>query len=230
MVSKHFDGCRRIGLLKCPQCGKSMIPGHTRSYRNDGSFRINYYYHCSSYNSGKLCKANSINANRVEEHFFSKLRKLLSSPETLRGIAASANAKLEKTIAPLTDRLQEIEAELSKMDAQQKQIFKTFENGRISDEQLVEMLGATKANKQQLLREKGTLELEISKHTLRSIPLETVGESLQNLRLIMNTQTEGYQKELLHLLIEKIVIPSSRNLEGMIIYGSQAFLHAKITS
>lgn len=71
------------GLLRCPQCGKGMVAGHTRHIRKNGSKRINYYYVCGSFNSkgSSACKANGLNADRIEQWFYKSLNACCLLPK-----------------------------------------------------------------------------------------------------------------------------------------------------
>ena len=131
---------------------------------------------------------------------------------------------------PLTDRLSEIESQLSQLEAQQKKVFRAFEDDRLSDDQLKMSLESIKADKHELLHEKDTLEREISNQTVQSFPPDKVKDALQYLRIILDTQEEDRQKRLLRLLVDKITVPPDRDLRGTTIYGGPALMHVKIIS
>lgn len=78
------------GLLKCPQCGSAMVAGRSKSYRKDGTFRLNHYYVCSSYtNKGFVaCRQNSVRAGDIEEWFFRHVRELVIKPDLLNRVVA----------------------------------------------------------------------------------------------------------------------------------------------
>lgn len=72
-INRHYQ---LAGLLKCPVCGGSMIPAHTKAYRKNGNVHINHYYVCGEYrNKGpSACKANAIPASPVEEEALSRFK------------------------------------------------------------------------------------------------------------------------------------------------------------
>ncbi|MBE9913678.1 recombinase family protein [Paenibacillus donghaensis] len=71
-VNRHYP---LAGLLKCPVCGSSMVPSHTKAYRKNGNIHMNHYYVCGEYrNKGPAaCKANALTAGagKGKHHYVS---------------------------------------------------------------------------------------------------------------------------------------------------------------
>lgn len=218
------------GLLKCPQCGKSMIPGHVKKTRKNGSLRTNYYYLCGSINAGRPCKANLINADKIEDIFFGHLQNLLVSPESIKKIVSAATTKQDMAKQPLMDKLREYNTQLVKLESNQKMLFQSFENDRMTDDELMNSLDTLTNQKQLLEREKTALERALANLATSAYPPEKVTEALQHLRQLLDSQSMESQKKLLRLLVEKITVPPDRNLRGITIYGGPALMHVKIPS
>lgn len=218
------------GLLKCPSCGKSMVPWHVRQTRKDGTVRTNFFYQCSEFNAGRPCKANLLNADNVEHLVFERLKNLLGNPEAIQQIAASATVKLDKTRTPLILKLREIENELTRLEDRQKQAFHAFETGRLTHDQFLITLNDLNVEGRTLQLEKDAMERELSTRSIQAYPLDKVEEALLQLRKMLDSQSGERTKQLLRLLIEKITVPPDRNLQGLTIIGGPALLNTKLSS
>jgi site-specific DNA recombinase len=219
------------GLLKCPQCGKSMVPTHNKITRKDGSIRVNYFYFCCSYNSGgsTVCRANYLNADLIEKWFFSQLQRLLNSATAIESITEAASAKQDESRQPLLDQLQQFNMELSQLESRQKQVFQAFENNSLSHEGLLETLSAIESRQSDLRHQRKAVEHEITSHSGQSFPVEKIRSALQQLCQVLDLATEDRQKRLLRLLVDKIVLPPNRDISCATIFGTAELLNINIT-
>jgi site-specific DNA recombinase len=207
-----------------------MVPRHNKSTRKDGTFRVNYFYFCCSFNSGgsAVCRANHINADQIEKWFFNQLQILLNSSTAIERITEVATAKQDKSRKPLLDNLQRFSLELSQLENRQKQAFQAFEDNSLSHEGLLETLNAIKSRQVELHHQKDTTESELAGQPGQTFPVEKIRDALQELRLVLDSTTEDRQKKLLRLLVDKIVVPPNRDLSYATIFGTAELLNIKI--
>lgn len=227
-VSRNFP---LTGLLKCPQCGESMVATHSKSLRKDGSARINYYYQCGRFNSkgSGACRANSVRADDAENWFFGQLQKLLCAPAAVEKIAAAANGKAGEARQPLLERLRELDAELDELEARQKQAFQAFESGDLPGEGFKDELRTIKLRRQEVQTARDDLEGEMKSRSYDAFSVERIRAALQQLRKVLKTESAVKQKKLLRLLVNKITVPSDRSLSGAVIHGNAALQHIQFS-
>ncbi|GAB6168816.1 hypothetical protein JCM1393_12760 [Clostridium carnis] len=109
------------GLLKCPQCGASMI-----SHRVKKQNRINEfyrYYQCSNFfNKGTtICKSNLIYADIAEKYVLDRLNELVQSKEVINCILKKMKNNNENEIAPIKKKITLLEKELLKVELKRKE-------------------------------------------------------------------------------------------------------------
>ncbi|WP_244979331.1 zinc ribbon domain-containing protein [Bartonella queenslandensis] len=70
-----------MGLLKCGECGCSLVPSHTRKKVG----RLYRYYSCEHYRKGvnPNCEIRNVSANEIEALILSQLQIVFSSPEMI---------------------------------------------------------------------------------------------------------------------------------------------------
>lgn len=104
------------GLLKCPQCGSSMVINYNKWNNQDQTERRTRTYICGHYNRAGAhgeCSRNGIAADRIEKEVVEYTKKLISNPEfTLH---------LQQKIGKSLD-VSEIEKELALYDKKLKQL------------------------------------------------------------------------------------------------------------
>ena len=130
------------GLIKCPDCGTSMIPTHVRRYRKDRSIRLSYYYICNRYNTHgrSMCKPNHVPAEVVEKWVIEQLQLLLTQPLIADQLVNEINRKSEETLKPLRHRLKRIDTQLNSLKNQRLRCYELFEDEHIDSQRLKERL------------------------------------------------------------------------------------------
>lgn len=220
------------GLLKCPSCGKSMIPWHTSRSRKNGACKTYFYYLCSAYNScPAACRPNLISADKIEQWFFEQLQLLLANPEMLDKLVATMNQKQAEDTNLTGEEIQNTERLFKEASQQKESLFHSFESGQISKEEFALNMSQVK----QQLKEAAALKSHISAveeaATKRAKVLpEQVRTALSQLRHLLHFSSEEQQKRLLHLLVDKITMPINRDIHLATIHSSNALLNVKITT
>lgn len=74
------------GLVRCPECGASMISHRTKKSKSSNQYYR--YYQCSSFfNKGKaVCNSNLIRAGEAEEYVLNRIKELVNSQEIVDAI------------------------------------------------------------------------------------------------------------------------------------------------
>ena len=112
------------GLLKCPNCGASMISHRTKKRNKVNEFYR--YYQCSNFfNKGAtVCKSNLINADIAEKYVLDKINELINSEEIIKSLISKLNKKTSFDIAPLNKKLSSLEKNLREIELNKLEAYK----------------------------------------------------------------------------------------------------------
>ena len=144
------------GLIKCPDCGTSMIPTHVRRYRKDRSIRLSYYYICNRYNTHDHVQANHVPAEVVEKWVIEQLQLLLTQPNC--GPARKRNQSKKRGDAKaVAHRLKRIDTQLNSLKNQRLRCYELFEDEHIDSQRLKERLEEIRYQSETLQDEKSKL-------------------------------------------------------------------------
>lgn len=212
------------GLLKCPQCGGSMVACNVKSMRKDGSYRFTHYYVCGNYtNKGSsVCKANAIPAQLAESHTFYRLRKLLNEKNWLNQITSRVQQKQKKAYQPLYKELKRINCELKELVKRKKRCFELFEEGLLEQNILIQKIEDYGDKEKELEITKQSLEKKIDTIKETSLNLNDIQKAFTLLITSLQTIDDPNRKILLRSFIHSIHVPPSRNLLEMKIKGTNA--------
>lgn len=182
------------GLLKCPECGSSMV--HHKS--SGGKYQ---YYQCLASKNGKSCGANLVGRQYAEDTILTEITSIINSPSISKILYDKLNSKIlnsQKTIE------KSIANTKSEIERKEKQISKTYElyyktNSDFHLKQ-IEKLG----NQQKGLNEAQATSL-LNLDSLKQIDTkEIVNELLENFRKHFHSLETSKQKELLQAIIQEI--------------------------
>ncbi|TBL77414.1 recombinase family protein [Paenibacillus thalictri] len=218
------------GLLKCPQCGSGMVTGRSKGYRKDGTFRLNHYYVCSSYNNRGFiaCRQNAVRADDMENWFFRHVRKLVTDTGLLEHVVAAVNSKRNTDRKPLEDERRRLEKEMASFDHRQQRCFELFEDGHIDRKSFVERLNELKEQKAVLQAELKEIEEKLSDPLTESVDAERIRSALLQFRKLLQTAPIKQQRRLLRGLFDKITLPPDRNIQNAVIHCSTALQHLQL--
>jgi site-specific DNA recombinase len=202
------------GILKCPQCGSGMTAYHSSKRRKNGSSRTNFYYICSQYmNKGiTACKQNAIRADDIEKWFYEQIQGLVSRPQLLKQIVQSVNDKRNVDQKPLEKDQRDLEKELASIDKRQDRCFEMFEQGHIDQDVLMQRLNELRDQQSELRHSltETTSKLADSNRSLVNFkPIQTAMKQIQKVLLTASIED---QKSLYRSLIDKITVPTDRDI------------------
>ncbi|MFD1775443.1 recombinase family protein [Paenibacillus rhizophilus] len=220
-----------VGVLKCPSCGKGMIPGHTKSPRKDGTFRVNFYYVCGTYNNqgAGTCKRNAVLADAIEDWFFKRLHVALEGTLAFEPLSRAVQDRLDHRTQPLRRELLQVSHSLADTETEIRKQMLSFESGELDAATLSESSGRLKAHLLQFRQEKERLETEMAEAQRQRISDKQIREALAVLRSLLQDQPPGRQQELIRLLVERIDLVSNRNFSQAVIHGSPALFQIPIS-
>lgn len=218
------------GVLKCPQCGHSMIPSHANWTRKDGKKKTYHYYVCENYsNRGKsICSPNLISADSIEQWFSYQLEQLVTKPEIVDVIFNAITEKNKAHSKPTLDELKRLKVTISSLDEKKKRYFQLYEDGFQTRATFVENLNELKLHREENIKSIQAIEINLEETTVPVIPISKVKAALAQLWTALSSANESQQRQLLKLMIEKITIPHDRNIEKAKIYTHAALMHIQL--
>lgn len=196
------------GLLKCPDCGASMISHRTQRNTKDGK-KLHRYYACSQWaNKKAVCKPNLVKAEDVESIVLSKIREFINKPDiikrVLENISNSNNpTEIEEAIKSLDKRLKELKEKENGYyeDLQNKELLKTLKKDK-----LLEMIGKLNDEMKEVGLKLQDLYEQQNAISEQSINAEKIAYMLQNFDKLFNLSTSEQQIELVHSLVKEVKI------------------------
>lgn len=194
------------GLMKCPDCGRTMIAKSVYRKSNGDAYA---YFTCYGYSKGKCLGKNTISSMKLEPAVIEALGRVLDSKEV-----SYSYAKTERPIEK--DHKEYLHEQLKLLSAKEKRIKDAYRDG-------IDTLEEYKENKIILLKERECLETEL-KECNRETDATKNGEelmlqSIQNVYNVITSEafTNQQKNEALKSIIQKIVY-SRENDELKIFY------------
>lgn len=203
------------GLLKCPECGASMVAGRVSKKMSNGKKQSWKYYQCSRFkNYGKsVCSANSIRADYAEDYVLSQLWKALLDDEFINEVVGNINRHVEEHVKPLKDRLKVIEKWKSSYEDKKDKLFSLYEDELIDKIEFKE-----RRDKLDLEKSKNEeMKLELMKQIRENkqtekIPVKKVKSLLKSFGNVLGLASRNERKLLYNLVIEKVTINKDRTI------------------
>lgn len=217
--SRIYDGEFPLtGILKCPVCNSGMVIMRSSKARKDGTRHRIEYYCCGAWkNKGTaVCHSNSINVNKANEYVFGKLSELLNNDKLIKDIVANINTTRKAMVDPSKDELEKILKELDKLEAKKKKVFEAYEDDIITKKDFSDRMAEIKSREEMLQQEVNNLKSNILDDGIQEVSYEFVREILSSFsKMLSELPSREQQKKLLHMLISKITINKTRDIESI---------------
>ena len=124
------------GFVKCGKCGQSMIR------RSSGQSKYKYYYyHCSTYKSGKGCSPHLMNCKKVEKVVLNALKKHIILVDKIESLIAGANnASMDRACVKLITKQEEhLKEEIEHYGNMKAKLYRDMVDGIISKSEFAEL-------------------------------------------------------------------------------------------
>lgn len=219
-TSRIHDGYYPLtGILKCPVCGAGMVVTKSIRKKKDGTKETIEYYSCGAWKNGgtKVCHSNSIRVDKANEFVFAKLSKLLSNDKLIKDVVKIVNISRNSLTDNSKDELNRVDKELNKIKSKKKRIFDAYENEIISKKDFSERMNILSLSKNKLQQEANHLSNSISDNNKQEISYEYIKSNFSEFDKILSDCTYGnkQKKELINMLITKITVNKSREIDSM---------------
>lgn len=202
------------GLLRCPQCGASMLSHRTKKKNGKGYYR---YYQCSSFfNKGSsVCKSNLINADLAEETVIKKINEFVQKPEIIETIVKEIKSQSQIDTEPYIRDLQVIDKELAKVEKKKKENLQLQFNEKIDAETLSEMNSFLREKEKNLNYKKIAIMEDLNQLQSNTIlDADEIQAIFENFNLLFEKADVEQKKKLLRSIIDEIYVNDSDNIKN----------------
>lgn len=213
-VKKHKGFYPLTGILKCPECGASMVLGGSTQQGK----RI-FYYICGSFHSkgSSACHSNGIRCDKANEVVLNKLTELLNNETFADAVIERMKEKQKESCLPKNDLAETLKKEQEKLDNATERLFELYETEMITKEEF--LTRKKKLDERKEAFKTSTQEVKNSTIDYNTIDPNTIKEILKQFKTILiqaNDQNEV--KLLLKTLIKKITIDADRNIDTITLH------------
>jgi len=195
------------GLLRCPDCGKGMVPSITTRKNKDGKKRKYRYYVCGDFhNKGSAaCKSNSIKAYDAEELVIDRIQTFLSKKRLYKTLL-DINSNSVGSLNQLNNELENIEERLTEIESLQDRYMEAFEKNTLPTNILQDRLQKVSNEKEELEQRKNEIAIQLGSHDSKVIEPELIETLLKRFLSTYKRTSRENKKQLLQHLINHITI------------------------
>ncbi|MCO7126060.1 recombinase family protein [Sporolactobacillus shoreicorticis] len=215
------------GIIKCPQCGASMVLGRTTNRNKDGTKRVIEYYVCGAWkNKGTaVCHSNGIRIDQADEYVLKQLTRLVRSERLVQDIACRINRQAKEINVPLQSEQRQIQTCLDKIEQKKKKDLELYEESILSKGELAERLAQLNQEQSNFKTRLAQLEDALDQGTRQEVSAQMIQETMHRFdHVFRQTSTREQRKRLMELLIDKITIGEGRTIETIRIHFNQELL------
>ncbi|MEK4654406.1 recombinase family protein [Niallia sp. FSL W8-0954] len=184
------------GLLKCPECGSSMV-----QHKSKGGKYL--YYQCSRNKTKGLCNSNLINKEAAEQKVLSELSSKLQSPEYENLLIEKINSQIKLEQIPIKRQISMIEKEEKDLQRKVNEVIDLYTSQTISKETLQDQLSRYESMKVDLKTRKQMIETKLSLSSSQNTTF-IVKQVLNNFEGFFCSFGDTEKKELLREIISDI--------------------------
>ncbi len=204
------------GILKCPQCGSSMVLSRTTNTHKDGSKHVLEYYACGAWkNQGTaVCRSNTIRTDYADEYVLGKISSFAMNDVLIKDVVKKVNTDHDNETSPVLNQYQILKRSVDNIQSKKDKILSLFEEGVLNKADLVDRIA--KLNEEKLLLEERLRPLEnrLGQSKGRKITYNMVKGVMTNfVKNYKSTLTTEQRKQLLQLLIKQITISDNRKID-----------------
>lgn len=214
---KHNITFLLSGLLRCPECGASMVMNRSTYRLKDGTVKRQHYYVCGQHRSkGKeACHANSIKKEEAEEYVFKRIGEVLADDGIIKDLVDRINNKRNSRIKPLEEELKQLETRIEQANEKKEKYFKLYEEGIIDSSIVADKMNEVTEELKKLDSRKLEIEAELEEDSSAPVTFEMVKGMLSNFKKLIDNASDEQVKNLLRLVIKEITINEDREIESI---------------
>ena len=150
------------------------------------------------------------------EYVFSKLSELLNNDKLIKDIVANINTTRKATVDPSKGELEKILKELEKVEDKKKKVIEAYEEEIITKKDFSDRMADIKSREEMLQQEVNNLKSNILDDSVQKVSYEFVRDILSSFnKMLSELPSREQQKRLLHMLISKITINKTRDIESI---------------
>lgn len=206
------------GLLKCPVCGASMTISRSYHKRKDGTKKIAEYYVCGNWkNKGTaVCNSNSIRAEVADEVVINKLVETVNNELLLKKVISNINQNRSSKLKPKLDEMNVVSKEIDRLSSKKNSSIELFEDGILTKNELSQRIKKLNEEIDTLKFRLDELKQDVMLAEGEPVPFELVNQVMNKFgEIFKESSTRQQRKQLLNLLVSKITIDKSRNIDSI---------------
>lgn len=147
---------------------------------------------------------------------FGKLAELLNNDKLIKDIVVNINSIRKAMAEHSKDELEKILKELEKLQSKKKKVFEAYENEIITEKDFSERMAEIVSKEEVLQQEVNNLKSNILDDGVQEVSYEFVRATLSSVsKMLSELPSMEQQKRLLHMLISKITISKTRDIESI---------------
>lgn len=195
-----------------------MTVSRSTRKRKDGTKAVIEYYSCGNWkNKGTaVCHSNSIRAEVADEVVINKLIKTVNNELLLKKVINNINQDKSSKIKPKLEEINNIKKEIDKLNNKKNTSIELFEDGILSKNELADRVKKLNEEIEGLKFRLDELQQEVMVAEGEPIPFELVSQVMKKFgQVFKDSSTRQQRKQLLNLLVSKITIDKSRNVDSI---------------
>ena len=210
---KNYEGNYVLtGLIKCPECGATMVGTRTTNTLKDGTKKVLRYYSCgAARRKGRsVCGFNSVRADYVEEYVLNRINEVANHPKILKELVSKVNQHKKKMIKPLQMELDTVNKSLETIQASKQKYLDLYETDLIDQQMFKGRIKELNDEMEKLMLRRDEIEERLQGCDSEELPFDYVKEVLTNLNDMIQNMASDEKKVFYQLIIEEVVIKDKK--------------------
>ena len=210
---KNYEGNYVLtGLIKCPECGATMVGTRTTNTLKDGTKKVLRYYSCgAARRKGRsVCGFNSVRADYVEEYVLNRINEVVNHPKILKELVSKVNQHKKKMIKPLQMERETVNKSLETIQASKQKYLDLYETDLIDQEMFKGRIKELNNEMEKLILRRDEIEETLQGCDSEELPFDYVKEVLTNLDVMIQKMASDEKKVFYQLIIEEIVVKDKK--------------------
>lgn len=217
------------GIIRCPVCDSGMVIGRTTNTHKDGTKKVIEYYVCGAWkNKGTtVCRSNGIRTDYADKYVLERIATVANNDILIKKIVDTINTKQTSNTGPLEKEYKSIKNAINSIQVKKDKMLGLYEEGILQKLELSNRLTHFNKEKEDLENRLASIEQQLGQGIANGISFEIVKAVMKEfLGAYKQSLTYEQRKRLLHLLIDKITISETREIDTIqIILNKEVVKH-----